>query len=434
MALKASDVVQARAIRELYIPILECVKSGDLIDDDSVNRRQFVQSLLAAANLPLATLRSQSSPPVQGDAGAPGTSSPVLWYSRGASRWVEALPIGNGRLGAMVFGDVSRERLQLNDDTLWSGGPGTWDTPGAREVLPELRRLTLAGRLRRRRSRGQADDGAVYPVLPAARRSLAHVRARQHRTGLPARAAPSRRRRVGALPRRRRPLHAGGDRQPSGRHHRGAAHRRSSGHAHVRRAALERAQARVAAEDGMLRVRGVAPAHVDPSYYQTDVPVQYGREGGRARRALGSRGNAAAEARAAGRCRGCGSSSRSAPSPTAGRHRPGPAGCASKAADAVTLVVSAATAFNGFDQDPALHGRDPGPIVDGGRSQRRSRRRGPRCATRTSPIIEPCSTALSLELPADARGQSADRSAHRRTRRAPTPGSSSCSSSTAATC
>ena len=50
-------------------------------------------------------------------------SSLTLWYDRPAAKWVEALPIGNGRLGAMVFGDPVRERIQLNEDTLWAGGP-----------------------------------------------------------------------------------------------------------------------------------------------------------------------------------------------------------------------------------------------------------------------------------------------------------------------
>ncbi len=68
-----------------------------------------------------------------------------LWYTRPAIRWVEALPIGNGRLGAMVFGGVGTERLQLNEDTLWSGGPRDWDNPETREVLPEVRKLIAAG-------------------------------------------------------------------------------------------------------------------------------------------------------------------------------------------------------------------------------------------------------------------------------------------------
>lgn len=54
-----------------------------------------------------------------------------LRYPRPAGRWEEALPIGNGRLGAMVFGRVAQERLQLNEDTLWSGSPYTPDNPEA---------------------------------------------------------------------------------------------------------------------------------------------------------------------------------------------------------------------------------------------------------------------------------------------------------------
>src|SRR5687768_167884 len=77
------------------------------------------------------------------------TSSPdpttVLWYERPASAWLEALPVGNGRLGAMVFGGVERERIQLNEDTLWSGGPKDWNNPRAPRVLAEVRRLIAAG-------------------------------------------------------------------------------------------------------------------------------------------------------------------------------------------------------------------------------------------------------------------------------------------------
>jgi len=53
----------------------------------------------------------------------------LLWYAQPADEWVEALPIGNGRLGAMVFGGVESERLQFNDNTLWSGGPRDCNIP-----------------------------------------------------------------------------------------------------------------------------------------------------------------------------------------------------------------------------------------------------------------------------------------------------------------
>jgi alpha-L-fucosidase 2 len=70
----------------------------------------------------------------------------LLWYRRPAMRWEEALPLGNGRLGAMVFGRVGQERLQLNEDTLWAGGPYTPDSPDALAALPEVRRLLDEGR------------------------------------------------------------------------------------------------------------------------------------------------------------------------------------------------------------------------------------------------------------------------------------------------
>jgi alpha-L-fucosidase 2 len=72
-----------------------------------------------------------------------------LWYGKPAQRWVEALPIGNGRLGAMVYGGVESERLQLNEDTLWSGGPRTWDNPDARRVLPLVREALHDGEYER---------------------------------------------------------------------------------------------------------------------------------------------------------------------------------------------------------------------------------------------------------------------------------------------
>lgn len=71
-----------------------------------------------------------------------------LWYRQPAGTWNEALPIGNGRLGAMVFGRVGQERLQLNESTLWAGRPYNPDNPDALAALPEVRALIAAGRYR----------------------------------------------------------------------------------------------------------------------------------------------------------------------------------------------------------------------------------------------------------------------------------------------
>jgi alpha-L-fucosidase 2 len=72
----------------------------------------------------------------------------VLWYRAAAPQWDHAMPLGNGRLGAMVFGNVNRERIQLNEQTLWMGGPRERDNPDALTHLPEVRRLLFEGKPR----------------------------------------------------------------------------------------------------------------------------------------------------------------------------------------------------------------------------------------------------------------------------------------------
>jgi alpha-L-fucosidase 2 len=74
------------------------------------------------------------------------SNSLKLWYKQPAASWNEALPIGNGRLGAMVFGGVVNERIQLNDDTLWAGTPKDRINPKALEALPQIRQLIFEGK------------------------------------------------------------------------------------------------------------------------------------------------------------------------------------------------------------------------------------------------------------------------------------------------
>ena len=71
-----------------------------------------------------------------------------LWYLQPAgSDWHSALPIGNGKLGAMVFGNVAAERIQLNEDSLWNGGPRDRNNPSTKKHLPNIQRLILEGHL-----------------------------------------------------------------------------------------------------------------------------------------------------------------------------------------------------------------------------------------------------------------------------------------------
>ncbi|HYN85737.1 MAG TPA: glycoside hydrolase family 95 protein [Pyrinomonadaceae bacterium] len=117
-----------------------------------VKRRSFLRgAALACAGLPHASSAASASAArsEQGDAGARDL---VLWYDSPAREWTEALPVGNGRLGAMVFGGTDAERLQLNEDTLYGGGPYDPNNPEALSALPEARRLIFAGRYK------EADD------------------------------------------------------------------------------------------------------------------------------------------------------------------------------------------------------------------------------------------------------------------------------------
>ena len=82
----------------------------------------------------------------QAPAGARPESNLVLWYRQPAKEWIEALPVGNGRLGAMVFGGIAKEQIQLNEDTIWSGGRAYPTPVGTYKALPEIRQLLFAGK------------------------------------------------------------------------------------------------------------------------------------------------------------------------------------------------------------------------------------------------------------------------------------------------
>ncbi|HEX2586290.1 MAG TPA: glycoside hydrolase N-terminal domain-containing protein, partial [Steroidobacteraceae bacterium] len=70
-----------------------------------------------------------------------------LVFNRPAANWNEALPLGNGRIGAMVFGGVRDERLQINEATLWGGSPHDYTNPEAFGALDDVRKLIFAGKV-----------------------------------------------------------------------------------------------------------------------------------------------------------------------------------------------------------------------------------------------------------------------------------------------
>lgn len=89
-----------------------------------------------------------------------------LWYRKPAAEWNEALPIGNGRLGAMIFGGTAQEMLQLNEDSVWYGGPRDRNNEDALPHLPQIRKLIMEGRLQ------EAEELAALTMtgLPEAQR------------------------------------------------------------------------------------------------------------------------------------------------------------------------------------------------------------------------------------------------------------------------
>jgi alpha-L-fucosidase 2 len=91
-----------------------------------------------------------------------------LWYRQPAQLWVEALPVGNGRLGAMVFGGVSRERIQFNEQTVWTGQPHDYSHGGAHRFLNPIRELLWAGRQK------EAEDLATREFMSVPLRQKAY--------------------------------------------------------------------------------------------------------------------------------------------------------------------------------------------------------------------------------------------------------------------
>uniref|UniRef100_UPI003557714F glycosyl hydrolase family 95 catalytic domain-containing protein n=1 Tax=Glycomyces salinus TaxID=980294 RepID=UPI003557714F len=111
----------------------------------ALRRRQVIQyGAIGAVAAPLqwAAPRAAAAP-----AAVEAAGDLALWYDEPAGTdWLRALPVGNGRLGAMVFGNYGAERLQLNEDTVWAGGPHDYSNPGGADALPQIRGLVFADR------------------------------------------------------------------------------------------------------------------------------------------------------------------------------------------------------------------------------------------------------------------------------------------------
>jgi len=112
-------------------------------EDNAVrlSRRTVIVGGLAAATLPAASFAKAPKGPLV----APKPM--LLLDDKPAEKWTDAFPIGNGRLGAMLFGGLEAERIQLNEGSLWAGQPHDYDNPEALAALPQIRELVFAGKI-----------------------------------------------------------------------------------------------------------------------------------------------------------------------------------------------------------------------------------------------------------------------------------------------
>lgn len=202
-----------------------------------------------------------------------------LWYKRPAAKWTEALPIGNGRLGAMAFGGVDRERLQINEETVWSGLPSDGNNPEAKEVLPQIRRAILerryaeADRLARRM---QGPFTQAY--LPVGDLHLKFYHGGGFRDYVRTleldRAVATVRYRIGSTAFQRTVFASHPDQVI-------VVHLQTDGPTPLAFRAFMDSPLRVRTEAGPGRwiMEGRCPEHVDPDYYHRDEPIRQGAAG-----------------------------------------------------------------------------------------------------------------------------------------------------------
>ena len=270
---------------------------------------------------------------LQRSAAQPAVPRTVLWFSKPADKWTEALPIGNGRLGAMVFGGAPVERLQLNEDSLWSGAPRDWNNAAARQHLPEVRRMVLeqadyvaADRVCHQM---QGPYNESYLVLGNLHIHLEHpAEIEQYRRELDLDTALSRvTYRAGSAVYSRETFASAPDQV--------IVVRLSTTASGGMRLTLSldsplHATAQAAA-GGTLRLTGKAPSHVDPDYVRSANGVLYDDAEGK-----GMRFEASLQAVAEG-----------------GLVRPDGDSLRIEGARTVTLFIAAATGYRGYDRDPA---------------------------------------------------------------------------------
>lgn len=264
-----------------------------------------------------------------------------LWYSQPAAQWVEALPLGNGRLGAMVFGGVNQEHVQLNEDTLWAGAPRDWNNPGARAVLLRVREALFRDDFEQANELCKQMQGPFtqpYLTLGDLYLNFDHegeVSAYERDLDLD-RAVASVRYTAGGVNFTRETFCSYPDQV--------LVMRLTSDHpGAVSFSVILQSPLRAtnSTRDGVLRVRGKAPRHVDPAGHEGEDPIRYDSDDGE-----GLNFEAQLHLKIVG-----------------GTLKEHGDGLTVSGADEALLVLGAATSFNGFDRSPGFEGKDAAALA-----------------------------------------------------------------------
>lgn len=284
----------------------------------------------------------------------------LLWYAQPAANWNEALPIGNGRMGAMIYGGVKHEHYQLNEQTLWSGGPRNWNNPGAKKYLALVRAAALKGDYKKADSLSKHMQGPyTESYLPMADLFIDHKQVNdssQYRRDLNIDSAIAHvqfndkgktyyRSAFSSFPDKVIVIHEACSAVNSISF---TASLSSKLHCKI-----------VQLSDNHIVLRGKAPKHVDPAYLnriKDADAIQYAKDDN--------------------------GEGMTFETDLYIQHDGGTVKCDGKSitvtrANAVTIIVSAATSYNGYNKSPGLQGKDPsvgsGPTLDKAISQTYSR-------------------------------------------------------------
>ncbi|OCT15500.1 alpha-L-fucosidase [Paenibacillus pectinilyticus] len=261
-----------------------------------------------------------------------------LSYERPANAWTEALPLGNSRLGAMFFGGVEQEQLQLNEESLWSGAPRDWHNPQAIQILPEVREQLEAGNYAEADLLARKMMGPyTQSYLPMGHLFLAMEHGSIHRDynrclDLQDGVAKVTYR-IGKVIYTREMFVSHPDQVIVVR-----LSASEPGMLNLRASLQSDLRFDTTASESQLVLQGYAPEQVDPSYYETSQPIVYGDPA--TTKAMRFEVRLAAQ-QEGGSCK----------ADANGLHIYG--------ATSVTLFVSAATSFNGHDRVPGHDGKDP---------------------------------------------------------------------------